>query len=73
VSSKPKVNITKIHVAIEVCDLFGNGDCLTATTDAVLSPDVLDRVTLHPKELPRVAAEMAKAVLGGIDTRYTLP
>ena len=72
---RPKVNLVGLRIEIGMMDLFGNKDFIHAThlAQETASENLQDMVSISPKELPRLCAEMSKKLLEMISQRYTLP
>lgn len=72
---RPKVNLVGLRIEIGMMDLFGNKDFVQAThlAQETVSENLQDMVSIDPRELPRLSAQISKTLLEMISQRYTLP
>lgn len=72
---RSKCKLTGLRIEFEITDLYGQIDHIHAThlANETLSPNVEDRVTIKPKEAPRLGAAIIKQLLEMIEQRYILP
>ena len=72
---RPKVHLIGLRIEIGMMDLFGQKDFIHAThlAEETVSENLKDIVSIDPRELPRLSAEISRKLLEMISQRYTLP